>query len=133
MSGFRMPVRSVTVFFEDGEYAGLEVELRVNVDLDFYFWALAWEDMKSADEIRDFARRWAATALVGWNLVDGGGTPVPATPEAFTGQFEPYAIGLVIGKWLEQVGRVTGPFSSASGGAATSGGRKRRASPSRRS
>lgn len=126
--GFQMPTRSVTVFFSDGEYAGLEVELRVNVDMDFYFEALAWEQMTGADEIRTYARGWAEKVLVDWNLVDAAGEKIPATPEGFTSNFEPYAIGLVIGKWLEQVGRVAGPLSSGSARAGRSAGRKRRGS-----
>lgn len=131
--GFKMPTRSVTIFFEDGEYAGLEVELRVNVDMDFYFEALAWEGLTDADEIRAYSRRFAEKALVGWNLVDEDGAEVPATPAEFTTRFEPYAIGLVIGKWLEQVGRVAGPLPPASAAAATSAGRRRKGSPSRSS
>lgn len=126
MAGFKIPTRSVTVFFEDGEYAGLEVELRVNVDMDFYFEALAFEALTDADQIRSYARDWAAAVLVGWNLVDDDDQPVPAKPESFTSKFEPYAIGLVIGKWLEQVGRVAGNLPPASAKGATSAGRKRR-------
>lgn len=129
--GFRLPVRSVTLVFEDGDYLGLEVEVRTNVGMDFYFDTLEWQELKTEPaEVREFARGWAAEVLVGWNLEDARGKPVPHTPEQFTARFEPYAIGLVIGKWLEAMGTVAAPLSSASAKAPTSAGRPKRASRS---
>lgn len=105
--GYQRPVRSLVAEFSDGDLAGLEVTLRTNPSMRFFLDTLAgWADEdadKSFDAVLRRTEDFAAGALLGWNLVDDDGKPVPATPAEFTERLGVADTGQLIARWLREV------------------------------
>ena len=127
--GFEMPVRSVTVGFDEGhELHGLEIEFRLNVSTDFYLQVMEFAD-KINDENDDVTTTLRKTreamvefgdgCLIGWNL-ERNGKPVPATGDALAAVMDPYTAAEIMGRWGAAVGRVPDPLVEPSAPTSTS-------------
>jgi hypothetical protein len=145
--GFRRPVKTITLVCDEtfGDLAGLELELKTSVGMEFYYDILTSaftpseepeevpkdpDDLKVAiraaavrtvERLRDDAeesRSFAAETLVGWNLLDDDDKPVPATPDEFVKRLSSQEIGLIVGHWLRQLREGPPPLAlpSESGG-----------------
>jgi len=147
---FQLPERPATLIFEDGPLQGLEVEVRLAVPFDFYFELSAFmapeerngkhklsieqqvaKAQASLNGTRTFMRRFAEMAVIGWNLVDRDGRPVPATPDAFTSHLDPLSFGALLGRYQAAIGGKPGPLRLPSASGRTS--KARPASRNRRS
>jgi len=150
---FQLPERPVTLVFDKGSLLGLELTVRLSIPFDFYFTltemllpvakgkvkettAEAIErNRRELDDQREHMQRFAEEALIGWNLHDRAGEPVPCTPAAFTAHVDPLSFGAMLGRYMAAIGGVPGPLAPASGNGRTSKARPastRRASLSRR-
>jgi hypothetical protein len=123
MPGFKMPDRTATLVFEDGDLQGLELTVRLNVPLDFYLDLVELADSAAKEDglsgARSLMRRFAEVALKEWNLVSLENQPVPLTPESFTAHIDPINGGAMLRRYLEAVGGTPGPLRNGSNGGAT--------------
>jgi hypothetical protein len=136
---FQLPERPATLVFEDGPLEGLELEVRLAVPFDFYFELSAFQQPsetngkhklsmneqlvrahKELEESRHSMHRFAEVALIGWNLVDRDGTPVPCTPQAFSSHVDPQSYGAMLGRYLSAIGGKPGPLRPPSSAGRTS-------------
>lgn len=101
------------VFGDDTEYAGLEVQVRtLTMGQLLRVWAKEGSDGTSTFDL--FVER-----LVGWNLEDEQGVPVPVAREAVEAEDDDL-INAIIKKWTTAVFGVSAPLESDSGSGATS-------------
>lgn len=132
MPPFQLPERTATLVFEDGDLAGLELEVRLSVPFDVLFKIQKLYEQSISepglDGLQELMRYFAEHTLVAWNLSDANG-PVPCTPEAFTGTVSAQLGGAMFRRYLEAVGEVPVPLGRQSRNGSTS--KARRASSSR--
>ena len=138
--GFRRPVKTITLVCDEtfGDLAGLEVEFKTSVGMEFYYdiltsafepteepepptnpedkeAALRAASVKTVERLRndeEESRAFAAETLVGWNLVDDG--PVPATPDEFVKRLSAREIGLIVIHWLGAMRSAPAPLAPPS-------------------
>jgi hypothetical protein len=118
-----LPERVVTLYFEDGPYEGLEVDVSLTAPM-----ALFWRMAEFADEDREEpTAEWVRETMLvfggqvrSWNLTGPDGAPIPATPEAFADQLDMATQGFLIARWLGATRTPPAPLSP--------GPRKRRTS-----
>lgn len=118
--GYRRPVKAYRLKFADEDMAGLDVTARslpIGEFLKLTELATLGDDPKAAAEGAADVFRVFAAALVGWNLEDADGTPVPATYEGITGQDFDFVMKIV-SAWMSAMSDVTPPLlnGSSSGG-----------------
>jgi len=103
--GYKLPKRTALVEFDEGhEYHGLRIELRLDIPMGLAF-SFDREDVTVEQRLREFA----AATLLGWNLEDDDGNPIPATADAFMQQ--PFAMGILLfEKWREATTGVPAPL-----------------------
>mgnify|MGYP001563947274 CR=1 FL=1 len=126
--GFQLPRRTAKLVFE-GDYAGAEVVVKLDVPLGAVLWFLDQQD--AADSMPEGAAQSAALwrlrqqfvelFLDSWNLLDNG-APIPATVKGLEA-VTPVFIGLLIGKWSEVVASPPAPLGGQSVDGNTSGKR----------
>lgn len=113
---FRLPERIVTLFFEDGPYAGLEVDVSLTAP-QAIFWKMAeWADLNAEDGNLTIEDVRGQMLLFGgqvrsWNLQAPDGTPIPATAEAFADQLDQVTQWFLIARWLSAVRKPPVPLS----------------------
>lgn len=121
--GFEWPTETATIEFgADHKLHGLEIEVRLNVPLDYYFKILGFEELLDGD-VREFLpllHEFAEKCLVSWNL-EKAGKPVPATADAFTSLIDLNTGTQILGQWIALIGRVPDPLAPRSASGATSG------------
>jgi len=119
---FRVPEKTVTLRFEESEYEGAEVRVRLNVSLQAFwdFLDLLESDLKAAISL--FGERWLAE----WNLdygPEGGeleGQPIPATATGMATCDRDFAIA-VLRAWIDAVRNPPAPLGPTSASGSTSG------------
>lgn len=117
--GYRRPARVFRLRFEDEPE--LEVMARsvpVGELLDIMKLAdkmTGAPDEKSVKELFG----WFAKRVIGWNLENEDGTPVPATLEGVLGQDFDFALKLVMA-WVQAVSSVQVPLATTSAGSTAS-------------
>lgn len=119
MSGFRRPDRIIVVEFgEDTDWHGAEVRCRrgVSVDRVLEFEALTTGAMA---DIAQAIRGFGDDVIVGWNLEDDDGQPVPATGAELLKWPVDFGLALVTG-WLRGALQVDAPLVGASSNGALS-------------
>lgn len=117
--GFRVPRREALVEFEEGhEYHGAEVRLRLDVPM-----GLVFEFQRLGSDGEAALRRFGDQILLGWNLEDDDGEPVPATADGLLTQPFGFANTLMT-RWAEAVTGVPGPLGVPSSNGATSAASK---------
>lgn len=112
-AGFSMPRRAlVLTFAEDSPYHGAEVRCRASLPLRD---ALAVDRMKggSEEEIQEAYRIFGEHVVLGWNLVDDDGEPLPYTVGAWLDQPYMFLIA-VLSAWKAEMQGVPAPLPSPS-------------------
>lgn len=130
--GFVLPERRETLVFDEGDYAGAEVVVRMPRNA-----GLVWQvqrlidkpDGETADEKRERAAELygvlASEIVVSWNIEDHRG-PIPLTADAIS-KVDAAFLGELLNLWFLTTTQVSPPKGKPS---TASGGAKRR--PSRR-
>ena len=95
--GFQLEDKTLLVRFKD-PYEGLEVELRLNVPLGIYFDIAAAAESQRVEEAMGL---FSTHCLIAWNLEDGKGKPVPATPEGFRLHATLDLARILIERWVD--------------------------------
>ena len=113
--GFRIPERTAHIQFEDTDYDGAEVWIRLNVSFARYL------ELREASEAGDQAgmtRMFGDNMLQSWNLENDDGTPVPADGEGML-QIPLDFATLIITQWVDTVSDVPDPLGLPSGDLST--------------
>lgn len=98
---FRVPERIVTLFFDDGPYAGLEVRVSLTAPMGLFWKIAAFEEGEATPEdIRD-AMRLFGGQVRGWNLEGQDGAPIPVTPDAFADNLDQTTQAFLVAEWLK--------------------------------
>jgi hypothetical protein len=123
---FRLPERIVTLFFEDGPYEGMELDVSLTVPQSVFWWiaTLTADDQpeepgERVRQERDALLRFGRQ-IRGWNLTGPDGAPIPATPEAFADELDPTTQGLIVSRWLAAIRKPPDPLSPGRNGQGTS-------------
>ena len=126
--GFRIPARTARLVFE-GDYAGAEVVVRLDLPigqvLSFLDQSLSAEDGQTPATAKAnliLLQRFAATALISWNLENDEGQPIPATAEGIL-QVPVVFAQLLLAKWAEAISNPPDPLAGVSANGSTSGPR----------
>lgn len=128
---FRLPPKPATIAFADGsEYDGLELEVDLRCSIDMLF-RIADVSTLEPGTVLALLDEWARDKLLGWNLTDAGGAPVPATPEGLRAHLDAGSAGVLLGKYANAVSGVNAPLAQRSRSGGTSATRKSRRSPRR--
>ncbi|MFF7734264.1 hypothetical protein [Streptomyces sp. NPDC007984] len=102
--GYKRKRPTVTLEFtdEDGDFAGLEVEVKSLPMGEFFELSRLVRKKNMTDEEVEKLLRAFARVLVRWNLENEDDTPVPATYEGLMGEDLAFNIKL-IGTWLKAI------------------------------
>jgi hypothetical protein len=122
---FRVPERIVTLFFEDGPYEGMELDVSLTVPQSVFWWiaTLTTDDQpeepgERVRQERDALLRFGRQ-IRGWNLTSPDGAPIPATAEAFADDLDPATQTLIVSRWLEAIRKPPDPLSPGRNGPGT--------------
>jgi len=108
--GFQLPERTAVMEFEGGDYEGAEVRVRLDVPLSYF---LDVQGLLASDKAWQGIPLFIERVLLGWNLVDAQGEPIPATLEEAP-QVSQAFISLVITRWAELIAGVPAPLDANS-------------------
>ena len=111
----KLPERTATFVFEDGDYNGIEVKVRLSVPMGLY---LDIQDMIVAEKPIESYKVFADAALVEWNLDDDQGE-IPANGEGMM-RIEPRLATEIITRWTEAAASAPGPLPEPSANGDTS-------------
>lgn len=106
--GFRIPQREANVTFEGTDFDGAEARLRLSAPMRllFEFQNMDPTDPKASEHtIRTFGEK----ILLGWNLEDEQGVPVPATAEGLLEQPMEFSVAL-FRAWAEAASGIPAPL-----------------------
>jgi hypothetical protein len=123
--GYKRPVKTYNLIFEDEEFNGLEVQTRslpLGQFMNVMNLADAANGQGSANDtlkaVGDLFENFA-TALISWNLENEDGSPVPADIDGIKSQDMEFILAIVRA-WLEAVSSVNAPLGEGSTGGGTS-------------
>jgi len=112
---FTIPTRALVMIFDDGDYAGAEVKVRMNVPL-----GVLWEIQAMAqDNPRPAFDLFGDRVLLEWNLRSDGGEAIPVTSDGMNELPVDLAI-LIMEKWAEVVFKAPAPLPNSSPNGVTS-------------
>jgi hypothetical protein len=129
--GYKVPVRTVTFDFPDAkpgdDLRGLEVVFRVGLPIATYvelsnMAAEAFAKKATLEKLHGLFLRVAEIGLVSWNIPNGKGM-LPATPEAFVEKIPAAIASRLVGRYLKEVGALSGPLATTSASGRRSAGR----------
>lgn len=133
---FRLPPKPATIVFADGsDYQGLELEVDLRCSMDLLM-RIGDTGTLSPEQVMELLEEWATGKLLGWNLVDADGAPVPATAAGLRAHLDFYGAGVLLGRYYRAVNGVDanlGARSRSGGTSATQKPRRNRRSSSARS
>lgn len=128
---FQLPPKPATIVFADGsDYQGLELEVDLRCSMDLLM-RIGDSAQLSPEQCMDLLEEWATGKLLGWNLVDAGGAPVPATAAGLRAHLDFYGAGVLLGRYYRAVNGVDrnlGKRSRSGGTSATQKPRRNRRS-----
>ena len=127
--------RIVTLVFDKGPLLGLEVQVRADISLNAYFELQdllnkAIDKKTGLESLVALYQRFAELALVGWDMTDPDGKPVPATAETLNGRLPPRSGMDLVARYIRLIGGVPVPLRRPSRNGRTSKVPKASASPS---
>lgn len=122
--GYKLTPRTATIVFDEGtDFAGLEVRVNLRVPMGRWFdqarlFGLsknpeAMTEAMANGTIEAGFREFCEQSLIGWNLEDEDGNPVPADYEHFRQQ-DMLLIQTIIGKWTETASTPSAPLEKPS-------------------
>lgn len=92
-------------YMEETEYKGTWVEVRLDTNMDTYFGIL---DLMNDDVPAGFAA-WGEQVLVGWNIADTEGEPIPPTAAGMRKLPMPLGLRLIL-DWRDHVANPASPL-----------------------
>jgi len=108
--GFRLPQREAVVTFEDTDFDGAEVRLRLSAPMRllFQFQNMDGSDANASEQtIRTFGDR----ILIGWNVEGEDGASVPATGDGLLEMPMDFTVAL-FKAWAEAATGVPAPLGA---------------------
>lgn len=112
--GFKLRTPSKVMLFDDTDYAGLEVEVKLRASLAMLLYFRGIGEDSDLDIYAEGIRRFGDEVLVGWNLIREDGTPVPANGEGMLALEDAALNSLIIRKWVSVISEPSAPLSLAS-------------------
>ena len=113
--GFRIPEKTALITFEDTDYDGAEIQLRLSVSFAQF---IALREAAQGEDQEGMARLFGENVLMEWNLEDDDGKPIPANGDGMLAI--PMALtNLVVQHWVEAVSGVSAPLEQPSGDIST--------------
>jgi hypothetical protein len=110
--GFKRNPKIYHLTWEDGDYAGLEVNIR-SLNMGQLLEAKSGKSANGKDGLEGTVEL-LADRIVGWNLEDEEtGAPVPATLDAMKGEDDDLILD-IINRWMEAVSGVPAPLDATS-------------------
>lgn len=109
--GFKRNPKIYRLKWEDGDYAGLEVNIR-SLTMGQLIEAKSGKSASGKDGLEGTVEL-LADRILDWNLEDEDGTPVPATLEAMKGEDDDLILD-IINRWMEAVSGVPAPLDETS-------------------
>lgn len=109
--GYKRNPKIYHLTWADGEYAGLEVNIR-SLNMGQLLEAKSGKGADGKDGLEGTVEL-LADRIVDWNLEDEDGNPVPATLEAMKGEDDDFVLG-IINRWMEAVSGVPAPLDETS-------------------
>ena len=108
--GFKLPKRTALLVFE-GEYEGAEVRVRLTVPLGVF---LDFGEVQTERPLEAYGMYMDAIVL-GWNLEDDDGNPIPATREGMRQHVDQAFMLAMVRAWSKAAAEIPGPLASGSG------------------
>jgi hypothetical protein len=109
--GFKRNPKIYRLKWEDGDYAGLEVNIR-SLNMGQLLEAKSGKSASGKDGLEGTVEL-LADRILDWNLENEDGTPVPATLEAMKGEDDDLILD-IINRWMEAVSGVQAPLDATS-------------------
>ena len=109
--GFRLPEKTARITFEGTDYDGAEIQLRLSVSFAQF---IALRESAQGEDQEVMARLFGQSVLMGWNLEDADGNPIPADSDGMLA-IPLQLTNLVVQHWVEAVAGVPAPLSETSG------------------
>ena len=104
--GFRIPEKTALITFEDTDYDGAEIQLRLSVSFAQF---IALREAAQGEDQEGMARLFGENVLMEWNLEDGAGQPIPANGDGMLA-IPLELTNLVVQHWVEAVSGVPAPL-----------------------
>ena len=109
--GFRIPEKTALITFEDTDYDGAEIQLRLSVSFAQF---IALREAAQGEDQEGMARLFGENVLMEWNLEDDAGQPIPANGDGMLA-IPLELTNLVVQHWVEAVAGVPAPLAGTSG------------------
>jgi hypothetical protein len=109
--GFRLPEKTARITFEDTDYDGAELRVRLSVTFGQF---IALRESAQSEDQEGMARLFGENVLMDWNLEDVDGRPIPADGDGMLA-IPLELTNLVVQHWVEAVAGVPGPLPGPSG------------------
>jgi hypothetical protein len=111
--GYIVPRRTAVVTFSGTDWDGAEVRCRMDVSLDILLWFQRQgkhENWGDSDVQEGVIKKFADDILLGWNLTEEDGSPIPCSSAGLSKQV-PIGLTLVLfQKWLEECVTIPAPL-----------------------
>ncbi len=121
--GYTLQRKTADLNFDDTEWVGAKVEVQLDVSNALYLDLIGLGQAAEGGEQSQIAvllATFAEHVLIGWNLLDDDGEPIPATVEGFrTGSILRFSLFL-IKAWMGMVAEVSVPLEVDSPNGSTS-------------
>ena len=114
-AGFQLPRRRAELRFAGSDYDGAIVEAWLDVPMDLF---LELRDSLTSEDAMAVYGLFSQHCLIGWNLQEEQGRPLPATTEGMNRVWPNFG-RLIIQEWMEGVMTPPAPLSEPSSNGAT--------------
>ena len=101
--GFRLPERTALIYFEGTDYDGAEIQLRLSVSFAQF---IALRESAQGEDQEGMARLFGENVLMGWNLEDADGKPIPADGDGMLA-IPLELTNLIVQHWVEALSGIS--------------------------
>ena len=110
--GFRIPKRTALLVLH-GDYEGGEARASLDISMEDYLVIKRWRSNETEQDEERALRFFADKILVGWNLEDADGAPVPCTGDGM--MRIPLVLAVdILGAWQGYVESIPAPLAEPS-------------------
>ena len=113
--GFRLPEKTAKITFEGTDSDGAEIQLRLSVSFAQF---IGLRESAQGEDQEVMARLFGQNVLMGWNLDDDDGEPIPADGDGMLA-IPLELTNLIVQHWVEAVSGVPAPLGPPSGDLST--------------
>lgn len=99
--GYKLPKTTALLVFENEDYKGAEIRVRLNVPVGIYLDVLLGGDITVPGSATSALVEAALKLIVDWNLEDDNGKPVPLTLDGLTSHVDLALLNLIVSEWAE--------------------------------